>query len=81
MPTKKKTEEILTEEQQAEVKNDNTEQAEKPKRTRKKTSESEPAEIQPDNEEKIGGEEISAKESPVTDGLHTERLRMSLSCK
>lgn len=38
MPTKKKTEEILTEEQQAEVTNDNTEQVEKPKRTRKKAT-------------------------------------------
>lgn len=62
MPTKKKTEEILTEEQMAEVQNDSTQQAEKPKRTRKKTTESEPAAVQPDNEEKIGGEEISDKE-------------------
>lgn len=78
MPTKKKTEEILTEEQQAEVKNDNTEQAEKPKRTRKKTSESEPAEIQPDNEEKIGGEEISAKEE-LTEKILTVEAKAQVS--
>lgn len=78
MPTKKKTEEILTEEQQAEVINDNTEQVEKPKRTRKKATESSTAEMQPDNEEKVGGEEISPKEE-LTEKILTIEAKAQVS--
>lgn len=88
MATKKKTEDVLTEESRAEVQNESTQQegenvseetkTEKPKRTRKKATESEPTEVQPDNEEKVGGEEVSSREE-LSDRILTIEAKAQVS--